>query len=243
MRSDRRSTGQDSTQHLLYSAGATSTSQFGLRAVPARDELVEPLPRHLDLSKLLQQPKREFEVGEDLRIRQETSTVNEAELREVYKRLFQPYETEVPREATTRTARALGNPTITRPPRVTSGGPEAAHEVLHAAVNECVATSEWLELLVIARQARCWYDAWRVNPEAAHKPWWMLQATSDAGVAEQVDLTETARRTTDLTEDANEPPPLPKRIKPDPDSLPAGWSRHDFSHRNSRPAAQPLPPP
>ena len=115
-----------------------------------------PLPRQLDLSKqLLQQPKREFEVGEDLQIRQQTTTVaNEAELREVYERLFQPYETEVPREATTRTARALGNPTVTRPPRVTSGGSDAAHEVLRAAVNECVATGEWLELLVIARQAR-----------------------------------------------------------------------------------------
>ena len=204
-----------------------------------------PLPRQLDLSKqLLQQPKREFEVGEDLQIRQQTTTVaNEAELREVYERLFQPYETEVPREATTRTARALGNPTVTRPPRVTSGGSEAAHEVLRAAVNECVATSEWLELLVIARQARRWYDAWRVNPETAHKPWWMLQATSGADIAEQVDLTETARRTTDLTEDANEPQPLLKRIKADPDGLPEGWSRQDFSHRNSRPAAQPLPPP
>ena len=131
----------------------------------------EPLPRQLDLSKqLLGQPKREFEVGEDLRIRHETTAVNKAELLSEYEELFQPYETEVPREATTRTARALGNPTVTRPPRVTSGGSEAAHEVLRAAVNECVATSEWIELLVIARQARHWYDAWRVNPETAHKP-------------------------------------------------------------------------
>ena len=89
------------------------------------------LPRVLDLSQQLRHPKREHEVGDGLEIRLQTPAVkNEEVLRGEYNYLFQPYETEVPREATGRAASSLGNPTITKQPRVLDSGTEAARAVL-----------------------------------------------------------------------------------------------------------------
>ena len=60
--------------------------------------------------------KRETEVGIYLQIRTTTKAIENVELlKREYAYLFQPYQTEVEREATTREARALGNPTVTRP--------------------------------------------------------------------------------------------------------------------------------
>ena len=99
-----------------------------------------PLPRVLDLSQQqLRHPKREHEVGDGLEIRLQTPAVkNEEVLRGEYNYLFQPYETEVPREATGRAASSLGNPTITKLPRVLDSGTEAAHEVLRQAVDAAI---------------------------------------------------------------------------------------------------------
>ena len=138
------------------------------------------LPRVLDLSQQqLRHPKREHEVGDGLEIRLQTPAVkNEEVLRGEYNYLFQPYETEVPREATGRAASSLGNPTITKLARVLDSGTEAAHEVLRQAVDAAICARDWLEVWIITRQARVWYDSWLVKGNAAEKPWWMLQAES-----------------------------------------------------------------
>ena len=162
-----------------------------------------PLPRVLDLSQQqLRHPKREHEVGDGLEIRLQTPAVkNEEVLRGEYNYLFQPYETEVPREATGRAASSLGNPTITKLPRVLDSGTEAAHEVLRQAVDAAIVAQDWLEVWIITRQARVWYDSWLVKGNAAEKPWWMLQAeaASGDGVTEHVDLSQDAAPATDLT--------------------------------------------
>jgi len=133
-------------------------------------------------------------------------------LRSEHRYFFEPYDAEVWREATGRAASSLGNPTITKQPRVMDSGTEAAHEVLRHEVNAAVDAQDWLEVWIITRQVRVWYDSWLVKGNAADKPWWVLQAEAEAaassGVAEHVDLSRDAAPAMDLTSDGNAPVPV-----------------------------------